>query len=141
MLQKDQLTVNSDLAVLNQIQVWFKGFLMNQTKVTWIDEPLFDRLNLALAEGFTNAVRHAHKELPPETSIDIALSLSNERLEIQIWDYGDPFDPDVLKEPELGILQEGGYGWFLMRRLADQVAYERKQDGRNCLIIVKESRT
>ena len=47
---------------------------------------------LAVAEGFTNAVRHAHKGLPLETPIKLEVTVFNERLEIKIWDYGQPFD-------------------------------------------------
>ena len=50
---------------------------------------------------------------------------------------GGPFDPDQLAEPQPGTLKEGGYGWFLIRRLADNVDYERNDLGRNCLRIVK----
>jgi serine/threonine-protein kinase RsbW len=57
-------------------------------------------------------------------------------MEIQIWDWGQPFDPNGLREPQPGTLQEGGYGWFLLRRLADEVSYDR-QGQRNCLRIVK----
>lgn len=140
MLQQDHLTVNSDLTVLTRVQRWFKQFcLQHQSGLAWSESQLY-RLNLALAEGFTNAVRHAHHELPPETKIDIDLVLKDDCFEIRIWDQGKPFDPDVIAEPELGTLQEGGYGWFLLRRLADRVVYERCQDDRNCLLIVKQRR-
>jgi serine/threonine-protein kinase RsbW len=138
MLKQDHLRVKSDLTVLNQVQQWFKQFCLQHTiQFSW-SESQFYRLNLALAEGFTNAVRHAHHALPPETTIDIVLSLWADRLEIRIWDQGKPFNPDALEEPEPGTLQEGGYGWFLLRRLADRVAYERGADARNCLLIVKQ---
>jgi len=137
MLTQDHLTVKSDLTILNQVQKWFDQFcLQHLSQLPWSENQLY-RLNLALAEGFTNAVRHAHHALPPETTIDIDLSLWVDRLEIRIWDQGKPFNPDALKEPKPGTLQEGGYGWFLLRRLADRVAYERGSDGRNCLLIVK----
>nr|WP_290226515.1 anti-sigma regulatory factor [Trichocoleus desertorum] len=137
MLQQDHLTVPSDLTVLTEIQQWFERFCRQfLPQLAWSDHQLY-RLTLAIAEGFTNAVRHAHQDLPPETAIDIHLALWDDRLEIQIWDYGQPFDPDVLEEPKPGTLREGGYGWFLLRRLADRVTYERSPDGRNCLLIVK----
>ncbi len=137
MFQQDHLTVQSDLAVLNQVQKWFEVFFVRHTSGFYWPEEKFYGLNLALAEGFTNAVRHAHHELPPETPIEIDLALWEDRIEIRIWDWGKPFNPDQVKEPEPGTLQEGGYGWFLLRRLTDRVAYERTQDGRNCLLIVK----
>ncbi len=137
MLKQDHLTVKSELKILNQVQKWFEHFcLQHLSQLPWSENQLY-RLNLALAEGFTNAVRHAHHALPPETTIDIDLTLWVDRLEIRIWDQGKPFNPDALEEPKPGTLQEGGYGWFLLRRLADRVVYERGSDGRNCLLIVK----
>ena len=134
---QDNLTIQSDLAVLNQVQKWFEDFCLQPTSnISWSEEKLY-RLNLALAEGFTNAVRHAHQDLAPETPIEIDVKLWDDRLEIRIWDRGKPFNPDVLPEPAPGTLQEGGYGWFLLRRLTDKVVYERDRDGRNCLVIVK----
>ena len=142
MLKQDHLQVNSDLAVLNQVLHWFEQFCCQYLSLlSWSESHLCDRLKLALDEGFTNAVRHAHKDLPPETPIDIDLALWDDRLEIRIWDRGKPFNPDELKEPEPGtLLSEGGYGWFLLRRLPDCVTYERGADGRNCLLIVKKSK-
>lgn len=137
MLEQDHLTVQSNLKFLNQVQQWFEDFCwQHKSQLSWSETQLY-RLNLALAEGFTNAVRHAHQALPPETAIDIDITLWGDRLEIRIWDRGQPFDPEGLEEPEPGTLQEGGYGWFLLRRLADQVVYERAADGRNCLLIIK----
>lgn len=136
MVEQDYLKVQSDLKLLNQVQQWFKHFcLQHLSQLCWTETQLY-RVNLALAEGFTNAVRHAHQTLPRETPIDIDLALWSDRLEIRIWDRGKPFDPDAIEEPKPGTLQEGGYGWFLLRRLVDRVVYERAADGRNCLLIV-----
>lgn len=140
MLEQDHLRVQSDLKMLNQVQQWFEDFCLQHLAQSWSEAQLY-RLNLAIAEGFTNAVRHAHQTLPRETTIDLDLTLWGDRLEIRIWDRGKPFDPDALEEPEPGTLQEGGYGWFLLRRLADRVVYERSADGRNCLIIVKNGKS
>jgi len=131
----ERFQVQSDLAVQAQVQKWFEQFYSNHISQRNRSARQFDRLNLALAEGFSNAVRHAHQELPSETPIEIELALRDERIEIRIWDQGQPFDPDLLEEPLPGTLCEGGYGWFLLRRLADRVVYERCQDGRNCLLI------
>jgi len=52
-----------------------------------------------VSEAFTNAVRHAHKNLPRETLFELEITVFNERLEIKIWDWGEPFDfPAKLKE-------------------------------------------
>ncbi|ABA23050.1 Putative Anti-Sigma regulatory factor (Ser/Thr protein kinase) [Trichormus variabilis ATCC 29413] len=136
-MQHDHLTIKSELKLLNQVQQWFEDFSLKYlSQLGWTEGQLY-RLNLALAEGFTNAVRHAHRTLPPETTIEIEVSLWINKIEIRIWDHGNPFDPDAIAEPAPGTLQVGGYGWFLLRRLADRVVYERSEDGRNCLVIVK----
>jgi serine/threonine-protein kinase RsbW len=120
-----------------QVQHWFKDVCYSlEGDFAWVDN-YTDRLGLALTEGFTNAVRHAHAHLPPDTAINIDLALANDHVEIRIWDQGAPFNPELLPEPQPGELLESGYGWFLLRRLADHVTYKRLQDGRNCLSIVK----
>jgi serine/threonine-protein kinase RsbW len=136
-VQQDHLTVKSDLKLQNHVQQWFEQFCLQYlTPYGWSESQLY-RLNVALAEGFTNAVRHAHRKLPPETNIEIKLSLWIDRLEIRMWDYGEPFNPDDVPEPKPGTLQDHGYGWYLIRRVADYVVYERADDSRNCLLIVK----
>ncbi|MBD2299899.1 anti-sigma regulatory factor [Nostoc sp. FACHB-87] len=139
MVERDHLTVRSELPLLNKVQQWFEQFCLKYLcQRGWTEHQLYC-LNLALAEGFTNAVRHAHETLPPETTIDIEVSLWVDRMEIRIWDHGQPFNPDEIAEPEPGNPQEGGYGWFLLRRLTDRVVYERSTDERNCLLIIEYS--
>ncbi len=132
------LTVNSDLQVLSRVQGWFEGFCSRfNLDASGTDISMYG-LKLALVEGFTNAVRHAHYQLPPETEIDLELTLQDNRVRVCIWDRGAPFDPETMDEPEPGTLRQGGYGWFLLRRLADRVAYQRCGDAGNCLSIEKE---
>ncbi|HAZ49613.1 MAG TPA: ATP-binding protein [Cyanobacteria bacterium UBA11369] len=147
MLQQEHLTVKTDINRLIDVLQWFDRFCdRNLSRLSWLGDEsgnlnlAVDMLKLALDEGFTNAVRHAHKDLPPETPIDLELTLWAERLEIRIWDRGEPFDPPPLKAPDPDKLSIGGYGWFLIRRIADNVVHSRDADGRNCLLIVKYKR-
>ncbi|NJN48946.1 MAG: ATP-binding protein [Alkalinema sp. RL_2_19] len=131
-LTKAGYITKSDLHSLTDLQSWFRQ-LCDRTDAKWaIVEGQVYRLNLALAEGFTNAVRHAHADLPAETAIEVRVALSYRDVEIQIWDAGRPFDPNSIEEPQPGTLCKGGYGWFLLRRLVDQVSYDRRGN-RNCL--------
>ena len=140
MVTREHLTVDSQLTLLSHIQEWFRGIYPSlEQQAPWLKTPRdrHDRLMLALTEGFTNAVRHAHSGLPTDTAIAIDCALWNDHIEIRIWDQGQPFDPETLVEPKPGSLIESGYGWFLLRRCADEVTYERGEDGRNCLVIVQ----
>ena len=74
-LQQDHLTIKSELKLLNQVQKWFEQFCSQYLYQCGWSEIQVYRLNLALAEGFTNAVRHAHHGLPPDTNIDIGHQL------------------------------------------------------------------
>jgi len=135
--RQEHLQVVSKLDVVAQVQLWFRETCRSlDGESAWVGSHC-DRLALALTEGFTNAVRHAHADLPPETGIDIDLALDTDQVEIRIWDHGGPFNPELLPEPQPGELLDSGYGWFLLRRLADKVTYQRAKDGRNCLSIVK----
>lgn len=86
-LQKLGLQVNTDISALERVLKWYE-----QLQDLPIPEHIWMQGQLAVAEGFTNAVRHAHKGLPLETPIKLEVTVFNERLEIKIWDYGQPFD-------------------------------------------------
>lgn len=86
-LQKISLKLNSDLKAVSQILCW-----MEQLESLGIPEAVLQQCKLATIEGFTNAVRHAHKNLPEETPIEFEVTVFRERLEIAIWDCGKPFD-------------------------------------------------
>ena len=86
-LHKIKIEVNSDLQELDKILLEF-----NQIYRDFIPCRDWLQSRLALAEGFTNAVRHAHKNFPQETTITIEVLLRQNYLEIKIWDYGSAFD-------------------------------------------------
>ncbi len=132
-----RLVVDSQLEALNQVQSWFNHWYRSLgPEFSWVESNC-DRLNIAVAEGFTNAVRHAHARLPTETPIAIDVKLARDCVNIRIWDHGQPFDPNQLQDPKPGsLLCNGGYGWFLLKRAVDQVAYWR-QGSQNCLEITQ----
>ena len=66
-----------------------------------IPEAVLQQCKLVAIEGFTNAVRHAHKTLPSDTPIELAIAVFADRLEIEIWDWGQPFDLKAKLKEEL----------------------------------------
>ncbi|MEG3936651.1 ATP-binding protein [Microcoleus sp. S36b_A3] len=69
-----------------------------------IPEAVLQQCKLATIEGFTNAVRHAHKNLPLETPINLEITVFSERLEVKIWDMGEPFDLQAKLIEELPVI-------------------------------------
>jgi serine/threonine-protein kinase RsbW len=86
-LQKIRLQVKTDLKALAQVLQWYE-----QLEELPIPKKILEECKVALAEGFTNAVRHAHKNMPVETPIELEVTVFNNRLEMRIWDYGQAFD-------------------------------------------------
>jgi serine/threonine-protein kinase RsbW len=95
-IQKFSLHLNTDIKAVAQVLGW-----LEQLDPLPIPEAVLHQCKLAVVEGFTNAVRHAHKNLPRETPIDLELTVFNERLEIKIWDRGKPFDFQAKLKEEL----------------------------------------
>lgn len=134
-LKKADLQVNTGLSALDRVLSWFAQLYEQRIPTSvWI------RCQLALAEGFTNAVRHAHEGKRPDLSVDIEVAVCTESVEIKIWDSGAAFDLEQkIKDMSEKIDPEasGGRGLKLMKDIADSLSYTRTADGRNCLSIVK----
>ena len=82
-----KLTVNSDLNAVERILEWY-----GQLQDLPIPQQVWQLGQIALVEAFTNVVRHAHKGLSKSTPVELEITVSNHRLDMKIWDYGQPFD-------------------------------------------------
>ncbi len=134
-LQHSQLQIPSDLNHLARVLVWFE-----QLKLPQIPSLIWLQCQTALAEGLTNAVRHAHKEYSSDHHIEVEVTIFANSIEIRVWDQGVDFDLDQ-KIASLGdsvdVNAEGGRGLLMMRQLVDRISYTRINDNRNCLLLVK----
>lgn len=134
-LKKSRKQVLTDLKALDEVLSWF-----NQLEQPSIPKKVWLQCQLALAEGFTNAVRHAHKNLSPDVPIDLEVTLFPEHLEICIWDQGQPFDLEQRLQKLDRLVDEqagGGRGIAILQKIADKITYTRTNNNRNCLLIVK----
>ena len=135
-LKKIQFKVDSNIqaleSVLSQFNQIYDDFIPHQD---WL------KCKLALAEGFTNAVRHAHKQLPTETQITIEIVLKSTTLEIYIWDLGDPFNLNKYMKQQAQNNNNwlgSGRGLAILTQIADFLEYKHIEKKGNCLLIVKE---
>ena len=91
---------------------------------------------IVLAEALNNIVEHACADLPGQ--IRVTVTRSDAGIFCVIRDRGRPMPGGALPAGHLapmeagGDLPEGGFGWFLIRRLARDVTYDRC-DGENVL--------
>lgn len=137
-MKKIQMQTETDLKALEMVLQWY-----DQLENLPIPKRVWMECQLALAEGFTNAVRHAHKDLPPSTIIKLEIKVFGDRIRMNIWDFGKPFDfqaqvrKSMAKTEESKLYDVGGKGLLLLQQIADNLSYSRTDDGRNCLAIVK----
>ncbi len=121
-LQKLHLQVKTDLKELERVLQE-----LNQLNHLLVPRTVLVQIQLILAEGFTNAVRHAHKDFPVETPIEIEVMIFHERLEIRIWDYGHPFDLEAklceLQATDKNPVSEGGVHFGFMSKPSEHVSY------------------
>lgn len=131
------LQVKTELEALKEVLQWFEGLVFPHVpqKMGW-------QCEVALVEAFTNAVRHAHCNLPQNTPIDIEVELLPKFLEMRIWDRGNSFDLNakLLKgEQEVDSMdKEGGRGLQFIKKLTDELQYLNLPNHRNCLIMRKK---
>lgn len=91
---------------------------------------------IVLAEALNNIVEHAYSRHDGE--IEITLRLRGPDLVCSIRDNGLPMPNGLLPAGRLVALSstddlpEGGFGWFLIRSLSQDLDYQRVE-GRNCL--------
>ena len=131
-----EIEVPSDLNALSQVL-----FQFNQIYQDFI--PLRDWLQcrIAVAEGFTNAVKHAHKDLSTDISIRIEVVLKKTAMEIRIWDYGATFDLQNYIAKTSRQNQNwlaSGRGIPILDKISDHLEYYRSDNQQNCLLIIKK---
>ncbi len=95
-------------------------------------QALCDTAEQALAEALNNIVEHAHANWP-DGRIDIETTLSGNGLAFCVRDDGAPMPDGQLPAGEraeisgaLDDLPEGGFGWFMIRTLTQDLSYARQ---------------
>src|SRR5262249_10240179 len=100
-------------------------------------------VSLALEEALSNVLRHAASD-GQSREIRVSFLIDESGLEFDLSDSASPYDPLSRPDPDLTLpLEErraGGLGVYLVKQLADEVSYERR-DGRNHLRFRKLFRT
>lgn len=104
-------------------------------------EPLVGNLNLVLEEAVSNIIFYAYEGENREEEIELSLSYEQPDLMVKLSDGGCPFDPTARQDPDISLAAEerpvGGLGIFLIKKLMDEVNYQRVGD-KNVLILKKK---
>ncbi|MEA5442017.1 ATP-binding protein [Cyanobium gracile] len=138
-----QLTVVSHLDELESVLTWF-----DRLTCSAVPEELWMQAQLALVEGFTNAVRHAHAHLVPAPQVVLSVEVKASTLRVEIIDRGEPFDfesavaslqKEVAASTADPLAREAHWGLVMLLKLRTDygwsINYSRQEGMANCLTL------
>ena len=113
--------------------------LENLGKKIGLPKKLIFEINLALDELFTNIISYGFSD-EDEHTIKVTITPLKEEICLCIEDDGVPFNPIEFESPDAACSVEncrvGGLGIHIMRKLMDDICYERCGD-KNVLTLKK----
>ena len=133
--QKYSFELKSDLSELETLCQHLNKF----GQITGLSEACITDINICLDELFTNTISYGFED-DLEHIIRFTMDLDNQVLTLSIEDEGVPFNPLEKKDPEVPAdlidVRIGGLGIHIVRKLMDDLRYNRKQ-GKNKLTMKK----
>ena len=132
---KNSFELKSDLSELETLCQHLNKF----GHVTGLSEACITDINICLDELFTNIVSYGFTD-DLEHIIKFTINVDNNVLTLTIEDEGIAFNPLEKKDPEIPAdlldVRIGGLGIHIVRKLMDDMSYERKR-GKNKLTMKK----
>ena len=112
-----------------------KKYISEKIASLSIDKKKEMQILLAVEEIIVNIIKHAKIK---RSEIIIEIDVSSKLLIVKILDYGIPFNPLEVKEPDTSssLLEReiGGLGLFLVKQVVDDIKYQRINK-QNCIIM------
>ncbi len=132
---RDELQVRSDPLNLGEIRRFVRSFCQ-RLQGPALDEREVFFLELATHEAVVVAMRTAYAGDPTKPIIIRARSTAN-TIVLQVVDEGIALDLERLPKPGSDCTSENALGVYIMGQAMDQVTYEKDEQGRNCMTLVK----
>jgi serine/threonine-protein kinase RsbW len=115
-------------------------FVTQAAEAAGLDARAVYAVQLAVDEACSNIIEHAYGG-EGRGDIECTCMVNNSGLTVILRDYGRPFDPASMPEPDLCASLEDrqarGLGLYLIRQLMDKVRFEFTADSGNVLTMVK----
>jgi serine/threonine-protein kinase RsbW len=119
-LELKEITVPNELAAAKRPE----EAILGEVALCGYSQNIAFAIKLALEEAMTNAFRHGNK-CDPAKHIRVRYRVTPQRIEIEVCDEGDGFEPEAVPDPTLPefIDRPHGRGIMLMRAYLDEVSY------------------
>ena len=115
-------------------------FVVAAAEQAGLDERAVYHCQMAVDEALTNIIEHGFANTDDGSTIEIACQAEQDRFIITMADSSPAFNPLLHTAPDpsepLDSREPGGWGIYFMRRLMDDVTYERVNNS-NQLTLVK----
>ncbi len=121
--QKLKASFHADLSQLGAVRAFIDRHCHNSPGDS---KMLSLQLQLAINEAFCNIAKYGYPE-EKERPVLIDLEMGSEGITALVSDRGITFDPAALLEPSLAGDLSNGFGWYIIRRIADQINYVQKE--------------
>ncbi|MEJ2759644.1 MAG: ATP-binding protein [Anaerolineales bacterium] len=134
-MQRFQITKAAELESLKT----FRDFIAESCAKYKIPADTVYDLKLAVDEACTNIIQHGYKGMIPG-SIILSFRIEQDRILVQITDFGHIFEPVNAPKPNIEAALEdrelGGLGLFLIYQTMDNIDYKCSEEG-NVLTFTK----
>ena len=119
----------------------FLDLVRKFTDKSGIDEATLLELIMVAEELLVNIIFYAYPKNKDNGIAELKLSMVDENIKIELIDEGISFDPLTIVEPDVRIpLREretGGMGIFFVKKIMDDIQYERKGNN-NIVTLMKK---
>lgn|SRR5690554_1520638 len=118
-----KITIHSDISNISLVEKLIDELSQQYS----FHSDVYGKLLLAVVEGVNNAIVHGNK-LVSEKKVTISYEVESNRISFTIRDEGQGFDHTLLPDPTTpeNIERTHGRGVFLMKHLADELAFSDK---------------
>lgn len=138
--QKNEITVPAKTESIGRVN----EFIMEKLSVCPPEEEIISHIEIMTDEIMNNIASYAFPDKEGELTVAAILSPEHDSIELRFTDGGIPYDPTAKPDPDLTLSDEerpiGGCGIFIVKKLADSVRYEYR-DEKNILSITKRLKT
>ncbi len=98
------------------------------------------QMNIAIDELFGNIARYAYNPEVGPATVRVEVEDEPTAVVVTFLDHGKPYDPFSREDPDVTLSADersiGGLGFFMVKKLMDDVKYEYK-NGQNILSVKK----
>ena len=101
-----------------------ESFIDNAREKFHLDDDIYGNIMIAVTEAVNNAIKHGSRS-DSSQNVHLSLLVDGSTLKFRVEDQGTGFDYHHLPDPTApeNIEKPGGRGIFLMKHLADDVAF------------------